>query len=862
MIRSTALAIAVAACSLHGAQWIWTGQSPPNPKNRFTYFRRVVELDRLPQDATLLMAADSNAHLWINGQPLRRKVTRYHEDRATAEVISAGPYLKPGRNVIVVLHHNWGPITTFQRSANRHAGLYLSSTWVETDASWRWLTAPEFLDQDRQIVGVIGDARIRYAQIIDGRKMLAGNLHEPGFDDSGWNRAVPVENGPWPAAPVKVETPGQREYVVPPQSVVAAGILELTQPVPDDAASIAAAVRTAHYRPDERAFAETSAVIAGKPAVVAAGASQSRYITFEFQRPVHGYPVLELESSAPGITVDFGYGELSYSQYSGQRHVDTNGWINPEGVVGPGYADRYITRAGAQRIELPDERTARWLSILIHFPADGRVVLKRVGIVKSQYPIIPVGTFECGDERIAQIVKLCLIHAEVTMTDGYVDTPGREDGFWIEDARIRAVLASRWFGEGALRQVVLRVHAESQGEDGDFHPFPPSNFPAYPASYDWSVQWVAMLYDDYYWTGETARIEVYWPNLKRYWGNVLAHVDRNGIWRTERVLADIRVGRHPENDGQSSGIATPFLIERLRWSIEMAQASGHKTEAAQWAASADRMSEAFRKFHLLPAEGGAPARVADRLDPANPSIDRGVSQAGQANAIFSSLIAGEQARALLEYAYPGPDGVPPEGVARWNNPTFAYRSLRALSDNGLTARAVAHLLERYAPYLPGNPRSRVSPALQGPYGGPLPEYWVSREDLGLEEGRKDTAQPEDETGSHGWGAVPLLWLHDSLLGVRILTPGGGRIRVAPDDGGLPYVAGYTATPRGPVWVHWEPQQWQLEVRIPAGVTAEVVLPRAFTDKPVKVVRAPGKAEPAGARTFRLTTAGEYAFSVR
>jgi hypothetical protein len=859
-MRAAIAVLAFAASSLPAAQWIWTGEAVLNPKNRFTYFRRVVELGSVPRDATLLVAADSNARVWINGHVVRRKVTRYHEDRITAEAIHAAPYLRPGRNVVVVLHHNWGPIVTFQRSANRHAGLYVDSSWLASDSSWRWTTAPEFLPHDRQVVGVIGDQRIRYPQIIDGRKMLDGNVHDPGFDDRNWKPAAPATNGPWPAAPPRVETPGQREFPVAPQTVLAAGALEPTTPVSDDPLSIAPRIRTAKYHPQERAHAEANELINGRPATIEGAAGESRYVTFEFHRPVHGYPFLELQSSAPGTVIDFGYGELARSQYSGEMHAGANGWVNPEGVVGPGYADRYITRAGLQSIELPDERTARWLSVQVHFPAAGRVVLRKAGMVKSQYPIRLLGSFDCGDERIRQIVKLGLIHAEVTMSDVYVDTPGREDGQWIEDSRVRAVLAARWFGDAKLRQVLLRHYAESQGKDGGFHPFPPSNFPAYPATYDWSVQWAAMLYDDYYWTGQTGLIERYWDTLERYWKNVLSRVGEDGIFRTRHVLADIRVGVHPESDEQSSGIVTPFMIERLRWSAEMAGAIGRKEQASAWRAAAAKMSEAFRARHMLPPAAGEPARVGDRLDTHNLAATRGVSQAGQVNAILAGLIAGDAARALLNFAFPDPEGSPPEGVTRWNNPTFAYRSLRSLSDNGFTRRAVAHLLERYAPYLPDHPRNPVRLALHGPYGGPLPEYFVSREDLGLKPGEPNTAQPKDDTGSHGWGAVPLLWLHDSLLGVRLVEPGGAKLRIAPEDGGLPYVSGHTMTPKGLVWVHWEPQEWQLEVRIPSGVSAEVVMPEVAASKRVEVARSAGKAERTGERSFQIEGGGEFAFA--
>lgn len=862
MVRLAAGLTFLALFPAVAGEWIWTGEQPPNPANRFTYFRKVVNLASGPKDATLYLAADSNAKVWINGHVVRRKVTRYHEERITAEVIEAGPYLKTGQNVVVVLHHNWGPIITFQRSANRHAGLYVESPWVKSDSTWRWITAPGYLAHSRQVVGLNTHARIRYPVVADGRDLLPETVHAPGFDDSAWKPAVVVTDGPWPAKPSPVETGGQREYPVRPESVLAAGSVGRPEPDLKDPFSMAAGIRSAVYQPDSAATAAASALMSDKPVVIEGAAGQWRYITFDFHRPVHGYPFIDIESSLPGAVIDFGYGEIARSLYTGAAHVKANGWIDTEGIVGKGYGDRFITRAGKQRVELPDERTARWLAVQVYFPARGQVVVSGVGLIKSQYPAPVAGGFECGNERIAQIVKLGLIHAEVTMSDGYVDTTGREDGQWIEDSRVRALIASRWFGDWRLRRTMLRHYVESEGPKGGFHSFPPSNFPAFPANYDWAVQWVAMLYDDYYWTGSTELIERYWGTLERFWTDALARVGEDGIWRTPRVFADIRVGERVRGAQQSSGIVTPFMIDRLRWSAEMARAADKAEQASRWETMAAKMAQAFRQHHVVQSSGGRPALVGDRYDSSNPATERGYSQAGQAMAILAGLLSPEQARAALDYAYPAPDGSPPAGLIRWNNPTFAYRSLRSLSMNGLTKRAVAHLLERYAPYLPGHPRNPTPAALQGPYGGPLPEYWVSRDDLGLKDGEINTAQPGDETGSHGWGAVPLLWLHDSLLGVDIAEPGGAKLKIAPDDGGLPFVSGHTVTPKGPVWVNWEPLRVRLEVSVPPGVSAIVELPEAMRGRPVTCSRQEAKPTTEGAFTFRLADPGVYVFTLR
>ena len=840
-------------------RWIWADPDEPAPKNRFTYFRKTVELATLPEDATLRFAADSNGWLWINGQVVRRKVARYHEPHATAERIDAAPYLREGKNVVVVLHHNWGDIVTFQRTANLHAGLYLDSAWVRSDASWRCRRAPEFAAHDKQILGLNTHPRIRYPVLVDGQQALGDAIHRADYDDRSWSRAIVVEKGPWPDSPEFVETPGQREYPVTPTTLLAAGEAKPTQPLSDDPLSIASGIRTAELRPTEALHRAVAPLLDGRAVTLEGQAGRSLYVTFDFARPVHGYPFLEIEGGDAGVVIDFGYGELSRAVYSGEMHVDAKGWVNTEGVVGRGYGDRYVTRDGPQRIELPDERTARWLTLHLHFKKAGRVVFSRVGIVKSQYPIDPIGSFHCGDEQIDQIVKLCLIHAEVTMSDSYIDTPGREDGQWIEDSRPRMLLTARWFGDIKLRQFALRTLIQSQGKDGQLHPFAPSNYPAYPAPYDWSVQWVGMLWDDYVWTGRTERIERYWEPLRRYWQNVLSHVREDGLWCTAQVLADIRVGVRLNNPRQSSGIVTPWIIERLGWSIDMAKAVGRAEQAGEWQTIRDKMTRAFRDHHVVPAAGRVPAHVGDRFDPEDTSAPRGYSQAGQTIALTSGLLTREQALADLTYAFGLPDGSPPAGVTRWNNPTYSYRSLRALSAAGLTRRAVAHLKERYAPYLPGHPRNPIPLVLQGSLGGPLPEYWISREDLGLEPGQVDTAQPADETGSHGWQAVPLLWLHDSLLGVTLDEPGGGKITIAPDAGGLPFVAGNTMTPKGVVWVNWQPTVHRLEVRVPDNVLAHVVLPSELAGRRTRVTGDPDHVKPTEPNRYDLDAGGTYVF---
>ena len=845
------------------AHWIGLRTKPRSdeqggPHNRFTYFRKVVTLHAIPENATLLFAADSNGKLWINGHLVRRKVSRFKEDEIRVEKINATPYLHKGDNVVVVLQHNWGNITTFQRTGNKMLGLYISSSWIHTDRTWKMKRAPQFFQHDVQIKGVGGTPRIRYPEIIDARQRFKGDIHNPNFDDNQWEPAAEVQQGPWPDHPKPVETPGQREYKVSPMQVLAAGQSELAKPMSDDPGSIGRAIRDAEYHPDSLFKATAQGMLKGDHFILHGEAGETKYITYDFYRPVHGFPYLDLTDATDGIIVNFGYTEIPRSQYDGEMQVDPNtGWIDPTGVVGERYGDRYITRDGNQYVEMPDERTARWLMLQVHFEKSGTLDIQDVGIIKSQYPVEWVGTFSSGNERVNQIVKLCKIHAEITMSDAYVDTPGREDGQWYEDARLRAKIAARWFGDTRLRKFMIRTVSESQHPDGKFHVFPPTNYP-FLSMYDWTMQWTAILYDQYMWSGNNDLIKTYWNNLDTYWEEVLSHVNADGLWITSNVLADIRTGVHPEK-GQSSGIVTPGIIQRLRWAAQMAKAIDQDEQAENWLEKSRQMTAAFKKYHIVPEKNGIPTHVADRYDPQNQQIDRGYSQAAQSIPVFTDLISHQSAKKDLSYAFTEPNGDPPSGVYRWNNPTFSYRVLRALSHVEMSDLAVRHFIDRYNQYLPGSPENPIPLKLQGPYGGPLPEYWISREDRNLKPGEINKAQPKDDTGSHGWEAVPLLWLHDTLLGVRIEEPGGGKIRISPQSGGLPFVQGHTLTPKGKVWVSWEPRQWKLEVTLPKDVKAEIVVPKKLRGKRIRVIQHAGSVKPQPKGHYLIKGQGDYIF---
>ncbi|MDD3153384.1 MAG: hypothetical protein PHS41_00845 [Victivallaceae bacterium] len=72
---------------------------------------------------------------------------------------------------------------------------------------------------------------------------------------------------------------------------------------------------------------------------------------------------------------------------------------------------------------------------------------------------------------------------------------------------------------------------------------------------------------------------------------------------------------------------------------------------------------------------------------------------------------------------------------------------------------------------------------------------------------------------HGWAAGPAPFLSERVLGIRFLEPGGSKILVAPELGGLDFAHGAYPTKFGPVTIHAD-ASGKLEVDAPSQVRVE------------------------------------------
>jgi len=139
---------------LSKAKWIWfndntTGLAmPPEPR----YFRRIVNVDGEVQAARLIMAADNQFTLWVNGAHIGSG-----DNHRQAPSFAIADKLKPGPNTIAVLAENTSDLPNpagligtlrIQYRDGRTADLSTDSLWEATDSAqkgWQTLPGPKWM---------------------------------------------------------------------------------------------------------------------------------------------------------------------------------------------------------------------------------------------------------------------------------------------------------------------------------------------------------------------------------------------------------------------------------------------------------------------------------------------------------------------------------------------------------------------------------------------------------------------------------------------------------------------------------------------------------------------------------------------
>lgn len=172
------------------ASMIWSPESPGGTQ-AYVAFRKEFDLAKPPASADFHLFADSRYLLWVNGKQVLRGPCRFNPKRPEFDSTDLAPHLREGRNSIVVLVHHY-PATN-GRIMRHEPGLTAlleidGNEFLRSDPSWRCSPNTEY----RPSPG----AWSSIPDVIDGR-VRPGEWTRPGFDDSAWQAATPVDGNTW-----------------------------------------------------------------------------------------------------------------------------------------------------------------------------------------------------------------------------------------------------------------------------------------------------------------------------------------------------------------------------------------------------------------------------------------------------------------------------------------------------------------------------------------------------------------------------------------------------------------------------------------------------------------------------------------
>jgi len=246
-------------------------------------------------------------------------------------------------------------------------------------------------------------------------------------------------------------------------------------------------------------------------------------------------------------------------------------------------------------------------------------------------------------------------------------------------------------------------------------------------------------------------------------------------------------------------------VGAYRAAATAATALARDGDAAQFRGWADELSATInaklRRPDGLYSDGLSSA-------PGNPQIDN-AAQHAQTYPIYYGVAPGQAVSTLADH-------VVSQGMRQ--GPMTWHKLLKALAIAGRDDQIVALLTDR---------RSDGPAKILAQNGTFMWEQW----NPGCSTAPCTTPINEgnSESFSHGWGAWGVVDMIETLLGVRVTSPGAATIKIAPPDlhdADLGRVDGSVWTQRGTVEVAWERGERGvgLEVRVPPNVTATVSIP--------------------------------------
>jgi alpha-L-rhamnosidase len=417
------------------------------------------------------------------------------------------------------------------------------------------------------------------------------------------------------------------------------------------------------------------------------------------------------------------------------------------------------------------------------------VEFQDVGAVFTSQPVLYQGSFTCSDETLNRIWKISRWAAQMCLQTQHVDSPNHQEplcdagDYVIEAMANYYAFGQPWLARQDLRKIAWILKSE--------------NYQNFHTSY--SMAWLQMLLDYYDYTGDKSLVAELSPYVFELLDTYTGWRGKSGIiseapnymfmdWVT---IGGFACHHPPAVIGQ--GYLTAFYCHGLDQARRVAQIVGDPVLAEKYQKLRRETAAAFNRELWVGNKGlyrdGKPFQSTVQpyeFLPADKVIET-FSPHVNALAVLFDLAPKERQPAILERILADQ----PLNTQPW----FMHWVFNSLDHAGLFDQ----------------------------YGAAQMRRWTLLENNETQSFRERWAAGDL---SHGWCSTPLVQMSARILGVTPAAPGFKTISIRPSLCDLTWAKGKVPTPLGEVAVAWVlgDDKLTLEVAVPAGAEADVVLP--------------------------------------
>ncbi len=726
-----------------GAKWIKRNTTEGDD---YTYFRKKIALPGKPiRSATAYIAVCHSCELYVNGRLIGKEFDNHYPQYAYYQAWDIREALSSGsENAIACLTHWYGG---GQGRATGSRGLlmkiiieYNDGTSVIVGTDGRW----KEIQAEQWVTGQPqrnGEGNGRVEKI-DSRKALA-RWNELNFDDSRWQQATEI--GEHPAAPWT-------------------GVLraDLTRVIEEEIKPVSvASLERGRY------VIDLGKIYPGSFKINFAGGTSGDTI-----KMLGGYVLNNDGTVSPKINQ--GTNMRYYFIHNGAESV-----FNPAVYLGMRYLQvdnsPNVLNAGNVRF------------ICRHFELDQ---------ARSN--------FNSSNLMLNRVWELMCHSLIAGAQEGFVDTPTREKGSFLNDGCSQAVPAMSTMGDRTMNNRVLHEFLESQDQywpDGRLNAVYPNVDGARDIP-DYTQLFLIWVWDYYMQTGNIKFIQDNYQKLKKIAEYVnayrnettgLIHKLKGGDGQYEFGIIDWPVSMRYGYDMsvESRTVVDVYAYADFDLISKMAALTGHADDGKDYKARAASIKTAINS-RLINKDGVY-------IDGLNHDLSQSAHVSQHAN------------------IYPLAMGiVPPANFSnvvetiKDRKMNVGMESLRWLPEALGQADEGPHLIDLYTNTEWDGWAKTVS------LGGTVTwESWC--------------ANQNNDSMSHPWGAIGLLAMQQYMLGIQPLMPGHELVSIKPLDFGdkLTFVRGSLPTDKGDVGVYWNrtDNSFSITVSLPVNVTARVYVPK-------------------------------------